>query len=169
MRIMVKIRIALSLLFVLSVAGCKAPPPPMTDDTVVSSTVDGVKLSYRHAITPPQSFKPVNEEYRALYGASVMSRPDFGGKLVRNLDNAQSFTVLGTVENNWLAIAESGQEQLLGYVPLRAGVKSDIYDKTIKADQRRKRVRAPAKKTCVAVDGDSKACQSSNSGTWIID
>ncbi|CCP08381.1 hypothetical protein BN440_3377 [Erwinia amylovora MR1] len=167
---MVKIRIALSLLLVMSVVGCKTPPPQITDDTVVSSTVDGVKLSYRHAIMPPQSFTPVNEEYRALYAASVMSRPDFGGKLVRHLDNGQTFTVLGSVENNWFAIADAGQEQLIGYVPLRAGVKSDLYNQTLKADQRRKRVRAPAKKkTCVAVDGDSKACQNNNNGTWIID
>ena len=101
-----------------------------------------------------------------------MSRPDFGGKVVRHLENAQPYTVLGRVENNWLAIAEKDQDQLIGYVPLRAVVKSALYEETIKADQRRKRVRAtqPAKKkTCVAVDGDSKACQNSSSGTWIID
>ncbi|MDU6536705.1 SH3 domain-containing protein [Mixta calida] len=166
-----KIRIALGLLFVLSVAGCKSPPL-VNDDTIVSSTVDGVTLTYRHAITPPHTFSPVNEEYRALYNASVMSRPDFGGKVVRHLENAQPYTVLGRVENNWLAIAEKDQDQLIGYVPLRAVVKSALYEETIKADQRRKRVRAtqPAKKkTCVAVDGDSKACQNSSSGTWIID
>jgi len=171
MRIVVKIRIALGLLFVLSVAGCKWPPS-VNDDTIVSSTVDGVTLTYRHAITPPHTFSPVNEEYRALYNASVMSRPDFGGKVVRHLENAQPYTVLGRVENNWLAIAEKDQDQLIGYVPLRAVVKSALYEETIKADQRRKRVRAtqPAKKkTCVAVDGDSKACQNSSSGTWIID
>ncbi|WP_071995042.1 hypothetical protein [Erwinia mallotivora] len=165
---MVKIRIALSLLFVLTVAGCKAPPKPITDDTIVSSTVDGVKLTYRHAIQPPTSFTPVNEEYRALYNASVMTRPDFGGKVVSYLENSKSYTVLGTVENNWFAIADQGQEQLLGYVPMRAVVKSDLYDKTVKADSRRKRVRTSAKKTCVAVDGDNKACQNSNNGTWII-
>lgn len=163
-----KIRIALSLLFVLAVTGCKTPPPAVTDDTIVSSTVDGVKLTYRHAVQPPVSFTPVNEEYRALYNASVMTRPDFGGKLVSYLDNGKPYTVLGTVENNWFALAEQGQDQLIGYVPMRAVVKSDLYDKTVKADSRRKRVRAPAKKTCVAA-GDSKACQNSNSGTWIID
>jgi len=170
MRIMVNIRIALGLLFVLGVAGCKSPPP-VTDNTLVSSTVDGVTLTYRHAITPPKTFTPVNEEYRALYNASVMSRPDFGGKLVRQLENGQPYTVLGRVENNWFAIAEKDQDRLIGYVPLRAVVKSELYDETIKADQRRKRVRAAPKKkkTCVAVDGDSKACQNSNSGTWIID
>lgn len=140
----------------------------MTDDTIVSSTVDGVTLTYRHAVQPPATFTPVNEEYRALYGASVMTRPDFGGKLVSYLDNGKPYTVLGTVENNWFAIAEQGEEQMMGYVPLRAVVKSDLYTKTVKADSRRKRVRAAAKKTCVAA-GDSKACQNSNSGTWIID
>lgn len=163
-----KIRIALSLLFVLTVAGCKAPPAPITDDTIVSSTVDGVKLTYRHAVQPPVSFTPVNEEYRALYNASVMTTPDFSGKVVTHLENGQPYTVLGTVENNWFAIAEVGQEQLIGYVPLRALVKSDLYEKTVKADSRRKRVRSAAKKTCVAVAGDSKACQNSNNGTWII-
>lgn len=162
-----KIQIAFSLLLVALVSGCKAPPPPVTDDTVVSSTVDGVKLTYRHAITPPTSFTPINEEYRALYNASVMTTPGFGGKLVRHLDNSQTFTVLGAVENNWFAIAESGQEQLIGYVPLRAGVKSELYDKTVKADSRRVRRAAPAKKTCVA-NGEGQACRSSSSGTWII-
>ena len=77
-----------------------------------------------------------------------MSRPDFGGKVVRHLENAQPYTVLGRVENNWLAIAEKDQDQLIGYVPLRAVVKSALYEETIKADQRRKRVRAtqPAKR-----------------------
>ncbi|MFS2222864.1 SH3 domain-containing protein [Pantoea sp. B65] len=167
---MVKIRIALSLIFVLTAAGCIAPNPPLTDDTLVSSTVDGVTLTYRHAITPPAQFIPLNEQHRALYTASVMSRPDFGGKLVRYLDYGETYTVLGTVENNWLAIAGGDQQQLLGYVPRRAGVKSDLWEKTIKADARRKRARATpsSKPNCLAVDGDSKACQSSNNGTWII-
>ncbi|WP_026111500.1 SH3 domain-containing protein [Winslowiella toletana] len=163
-----KIQIALSLLLVVMVSGCKAPPPPVTDDTIVSSTVDGVTLTYRHAITPPTSFTPANEEYRALYKASVMSTPGFGGKLVRQLENGQTFTVLGSVENNWFAIAETGQDQLIGYVPLRAGVKSELYDKTVKADARRVRRAAPAKKTCVAVNGEGQACRNSSSGTWII-
>ncbi|WP_162834964.1 SH3 domain-containing protein [Erwinia oleae] len=162
-------RIALSLLFVLMVSGCKTPPPPMTDDTVVSSTVDGVKLTHRHAVQPPKTFTPVNEAYRALYSASVMTRPDFGGKVVSYLETGKTYTVLGSVENNWFAIAEQDQEQLLGYVPLRAVVKSDLYNSTVKADSRRKRPRTPAKKTCVAVDGDSKACQNNNNGTWIIE
>ncbi|BAN98255.1 type VI secretion system-associated hypothetical protein [Plautia stali symbiont] len=59
--------------------------------------------------------------------------------------------------------------QLIGYVPFRAVVKSALYEQTIKADQPKRRARASSKKkTCVAVDGDRKACQNSNSGNWII-
>lgn len=165
-----KIRVALSLIGVLSLVGCIAPTPPLTDETIVSTTVDGVKLNYRYAIVPPAQFTPLNEEYRALYNASVMSRPDFGGKLIRYLNNGETYTVAGKVENGWFAIA-GDQQELIGYVPLRAGVKSELWDKTVKADSRRKRVRSnqPAKPTCVAVDGESKACQSANNGTWIID
>ena len=165
-----KIQIALSMLLISVVSGCKAPPPPppVTDDTLVSSTVDGVTLTYRHAITPPTSFTPANGEYRALYKASVMSIPGFGGKVVRQLENGQSFTVLGSVENNWFAIAENGQEQMMGYVQLRAGVKSELYDKIVKADSRRVRRAAPAKKTCVAVNGEGQACRNSSTSTWII-
>lgn len=54
MKKMVNLRIALSLLFVFAVAGCKAPPK-ITDDTMVTSTVDGVTLIHRHAVTPLRS------------------------------------------------------------------------------------------------------------------
>ncbi len=161
-----KIKITLSLLCVMMLAGCKAPPPPITDNTIVSSKVDGAVLTYRHAITPPQQFTPLNQEYRALYAGAVMSKPDFGGNLVKNLDNGQSFTVLGMVENNWLAIADDGQKQLIGYIPPRAGVESELYEQTLKADRRRPRYRA--KKTCVSIAGQSNACRSSKNGTWII-
>ncbi len=165
------IRIVSVVLFVLTAGGCKAPAPPLTDDTLVSSTVDGVTLTHRHAITPPARFTPLNEPYRALYNASVMSRPDFGGKLVRYLDNGATFTALGMVENNWLAIAAADNPQLLGYVPLRAGVKSELWAKTVKADRRplRSRGATAARQTCVAVDDERKACQSNPGGTWIID
>ncbi|KOC88103.1 hypothetical protein [Winslowiella iniecta] len=167
---MVKIRVALSLIGVLSLAGCLPRTPPLTDETIVSTTVDGVKINYRHAILPPAQFTPLNEEYRALYNASVMNRPDFGGKLLRYLSNGETYTVAGKVENGWYAIA-GDQQELIGYVPLRAGVKSELWDKTVKADSRRKRVRSnqSAKPTCVAVAGESKACQNANNGTWIID
>jgi len=189
MKKMVNLRIALSLLFVIAVAGCKAPPL-ITDDTLETSTVDGVALVHRHAVVPPGQFSPINEAYRALYPTSVMTRPDFGGKVVTSLETGGTYTVLGMVENNWLAIGELPQQaeapaegqktddataiaspaaaQLTGYVPFRALVKSDLYDQTLKADQPKRRVRSARKKTCVSVDGDSKACQNENSGTWII-
>lgn len=189
MKKMVNLRMALGLMFVFAVAGCKAPPK-MTDDTIVSSTVDGVTLSHRYAVQPPAQFSPVNEAYRALYPASIMTRPSFGGKVVDTLKSGETYTVIGQVENNWLALGESAQAadeaqpetataddkkaqqpavQLIGYVPFRAVVKSALYEQTIKADQPKRRARASSKKkTCVAVDGDSKACQNSNSGTWII-
>ena len=193
MKKMVNLRMALGLMFVFAVAGCKAPPK-MTDDTIVSSTVDGVTLSHRYAVQPPAQFSPVNEAYRALYPASIMTRPSFGGKVVDTLKSGETYTVIGQVENNWLALGESAQAadeaqpetapaddkkaqqpaaqpavQLIGYVPFRAVVKSAPYAQTVTADQPKRRARASSKKkTCVAVDGDSKACQNSNSGTWII-
>ncbi|MDQ0629375.1 SH3 domain-containing protein [Pantoea agglomerans] len=193
MKKMVKLRIALGLMFVFSVAGCKTPPK-MTDDTLVTSTVDGVVISHRYAVKPPAQFSPVNEIYRALYPASVMSHPSFGGKVVETLKTGESYTVIGQVENNWLALGEPAQAsaepepgkassavkesapsaapqatvQLTGYVPFRAVVKSELYDQTIKADQPKRRVRSSKKKTCVAVNGDSTACQNSTNGTWII-
>lgn len=193
MKKMVKLRIALGLMFVFSVAGCKTPPK-MTDDTLVTSTVDGVAISHRYAVKPPAQFSPINETYRALYPGSVMSQPGYGGKVVDTLKTGESYTVIGQVENNWLALGEPAEAadakpdngsaavkdapqsaapqatvQLKGYVPFRAVVKSDLYDQTVKADQPKRRVRSSSKKkTCVAVNGDSTACQNSTNGTWII-
>jgi hypothetical protein len=167
MRNNVKISIAFTLLAVLSLSGCKAPPPPMTDDTLVISEVDGVKFTHRHAVQAPQSFSPVNETYRALYNASVMTSPDYSGKIVRYLENGKPFTVLGEVENHWLAIADPDQDQLIGYVPFKAGVKTDLYDATLKSD--RPRPRKNAKKVCVDVGGKSKACRNNDTATWILE
>lgn len=192
MKNMVKLRIALGLMVVFSLAGCKTPPK-MTDDTLVTSTVDGVAISHRYAIKPPAQFTPVNQPYRALYPASVMSQPSFGGKVVETLKSGDSYTVIGQVENNWLALGEPAQAaaepekdaasakeatppaapqatvKLAGYVPFRAVVKSELYDQTVKADQPKRRARSSSKKkTCVAVNADSTACQNSSSGTWII-
>lgn len=166
-----KISIVITLLAVLSLSGCKAPPAPVTDDTLVTSEVDGVKFTHRHAVQAPQSFTPINESYRALYNASVMTSPGFGGKIVRHLENGKPFTVLGEVENHWLAVAEAeaeaDREQLIGYVPFKAGVKSDLYDATLKSD--RPRPRKNAKKVCVDVGGQSKACRNNNTATWILE
>ena len=193
MKKMAKLHIALGLMFVFSLAGCKTPPK-MTDDTLVTSTVDGVALSHRYAVKPPAQFSPINETYRALYPGSVMSQPGYGGKVVETLKTGESYTVIGQVENNWLALGEPAQAAeakpdsgtatvkdapqsatpqatvtLTGYVPFRAVVKSDLYDQTVKADQPKRRARSSSKKkTCVAVNGDSTACQNSTNGTWII-
>ncbi|WP_407704509.1 SH3 domain-containing protein [Winslowiella arboricola] len=167
-RITVKIRIALTLIAVLTVAGCKAPPPPLTDDTLVTSEVAGVKLTHRYAVQPPQEFTAVNENWRALYNASVMTTPDYSGKIVRYLDNGKSFTVLGEVENHWLAIAEEDQEQLIGYVPLKAGVKSERYDATLRNDRPRPR-KSAKQQVCVDVGGASKACKNKDTATWILE
>ncbi|WP_185749271.1 SH3 domain-containing protein [Pantoea dispersa] len=163
---MVNKSLLLTLLAALTLAGCKAPPPPVTDDTLVTSEVNGVKLVHRHAVAAPGEFTPVNESFRALYAASVMTLPDYGGKVVRYLDNAQTFEVLGRVEHNWLAIAEKPSGQLIGYVPPKAGVESIRYDATLRSDRPRPR---RAKQVCVAVGGASKACRTNDTATWILD
>ncbi len=163
-----KLRNLLILAVVATVVGCKAPPPKMTDDTIVTSEVNGVTLTHRYAVSAPLEFTPVNASYRALYPGSIMSKPDFGGKVVSTLENGQTYTVLGQVEHNWLAIAEQDKQEMLGYVPTRAVVKSELYAQTLKKDRPRPR-KAAKKTTCVAVDDASKACQNANSGTWIID
>lgn len=156
------------LVIALGLAGCMAPArPPMTDDTIVTSQVNGVTLTHRYAVTPPEEFTPVNQDYRALYPASLMSRPDFGGNVIRQLDNGKTYKVLGQVEHAWMALADEGKEELIGYVPARAVVKSEQYDATVRRD--RPRPRRASNKTCVAVDGASKACKNAASGTWIID
>ncbi|BCG09183.1 MULTISPECIES: SH3 domain-containing protein [Buttiauxella] len=163
-----KLRSLLILAVVATVVGCKAPPPKMTDDTIVTSEINGVTLTHRYAVAAPTEFTPVNASYRALYPGSIMSKPDFGGKVISTLENGQSYTVLGQVEHNWLAIAELDKTEMLGYVPMRALVKSELYAQTLKKDRPRPR-KAAKKTTCVAVDDASKACQNANSGTWIID
>lgn len=158
--------LALTLLAVLSLASCKAPPPPLTDDTMVTSEVNGVKLQHRHAVAAPQEFTPVNQTWRALYNASVMTTPDYGGKVVRYLENGKSFEVLGSVENHWLAIADEADGPMIGYVPLKAGVESSRYDATVRSDRPRPR---RTKQVCVAVGGASKACRTNDTATWILD
>ncbi|WP_435926753.1 SH3 domain-containing protein [Dryocola sp. BD613] len=165
-----KLRNLLALLVVTSVVGCKAPPPSMTDDTLVTSEINGVTLTHRYAVAAPSEFTPIDASYRALYPGSIMSKPDFGGKVISQLESGQTYKVLGQVEHAWLAVAEQDKQEMLGYVPMRALVKSELYAQTLKKD--RPRPRKAAKKsasTCVAVDNDSKACQNANSGTWIID
>ena len=160
-------RIVLALLFVFGVSGCvKHPDPVPSDDTIVTSEVNGVKLTHRYAVLAPQEFEPVNKDYRALYPSSVMSKPDFGGKVIRQLEAGKTYVVLGQVEHFWMALADEGQEELIGYVPMRAVVKSELYERTLRDDRRKIKRK---KQTCVTVDGSGKACKNANSGTWIID
>jgi rRNA processing protein Gar1 len=165
-----KLRYLLALLVVTSVVGCKAPPPKMTDDTLVTSEINGVTLTHRYAVSAPSEFTPIDASYRALYAGSIMSKPDFGGKVISQLETGHTYTVLGQVEHAWLAIAEEDKREMLGYVPMRALVKSELYAQTIKQDRPRPRKASKkASSTCVAVDNGSKACKNANSGTWIID
>jgi len=163
-----KFRTLLPLLVVTVLVGCKAPAPQMTDDTLVTSQVNGVSLTHRYIVAVPNEFTQVNASYRALYAGSVMSKPDFGSKVLSTLENGKAYTVLGTVESGWLAIAEEGEQELMGYVPPRAMVKSELYGQTLKNDRPRARRASGKKATCVNVDSNSKACQNADSGTWII-
>lgn len=194
-----KTSIALTLLAVLTLSACKTAPPPVTDDTIVTSQVDGVTLTHRHAVHAPTSFSPVNEEYRALYNASVMTTPDFGGKVVRYLENGKPFIVLGEVENHWLAIAEvspepeataestpaatedqpAPEEQPVAEdkpAPLPQMIGYVPFKAGVKADRYdatlrsdRPRPRKSTKKVCVDVGGKSKACRSNDTATWIME
>jgi len=167
-KVTMNLRSLLLLLVVSTVAGCKAPPPKITDDTIVTSQVNGVTLTHRHIVVPPKEFNPVNDEYRAMYPGSILSKPDFSGKVLGELKTGETYVVLGFVEQSWLAISTTDNPQLLGYVPQRALVLSERYEQALKSDRPRPK-RAAKKSTCVAVDNSSKACQKGDSGTWIID
>lgn len=146
-------------------AGCKAPPPPVTADTLESSTVNGVTLVHMHIIHAPQQFTPINAVYRTLYPASLMNQPDFSGLRMATLDAGATLHVLGEVDNNWLAVATENNGQLSGYIPFRAAVTSDRYDATVKAQAARPR---RAQQQCIGVGEGDKACRKGNSPTWII-
>jgi len=161
----VKFSSALILLAIFSLAGCKTAPSQPDDDALVTSEVNGVKLVHRYAVQAPTSFTPVNQQYRALYKASVMTRPDYSGKVVRYLENGKPFTVLGKTDN-WLAIAEENSPQLIGYVPPKAGVKSEQYAAALRND--RPHPRKASKKVCVDVGGTNKACRNGDTATWIL-
>ncbi len=167
---MKNIQILLTIAFIIFLTGCQKSKP-ITDDTLVTSQVDGVTLIHRHAITPPQTFTPINEDYRALYPALLMSTPDFGGNVVRKLDNGETYVALGQVEHFWIALADKDQQELIGYVPMRAVVKSSLYAATIRKDTRRVRKSSnkTAKKNCVTLSATSKACKKTDDNTWIID
>ena len=150
----------------LALSGCKAPPVK-PQEKLETSVVDGTTLVHRHEIGAPKTFTPVYQAYRALYAASVMTTPDYGGKVVRYLETGKPFEVLGSVENHWLAIADQADGPLIGYVPLKAGVESSRYDATVRSD--RPRPRGKNKQVCVDVGGASKACRTNDTATWILD
>jgi len=154
--------IGLSLLFAL--AGCQATKPPApTDDTIISSKINGMTLTYRHIVQPPTAFTPLNLDYRTLYTTSVMSSPGYEGKLIKYLSNGEHIEVLGIAESDWLAVSDRADNQLIGYTPLKSAVKSDLYDSVVA--QHRPRM---AQKQCVKVDGGSQACRQGSSATWVI-
>ncbi|MBH1928764.1 type VI secretion system accessory protein TagV [Serratia rubidaea] len=166
-----KIRLTMTLLSTLILAGCSTPPPPpvISSDTLVTSEVNGVKLQHRMAIAAPKQFKPIDKEYRSLYAASVMTKPGYGGATVTRLDNAASFYALGEVENEWLAISAVRGGDLMGYIQSNAGVPENKYRATLRNDRPR-RARAAAKpQNCVQVGSDGKACKDAKSATWILE
>ncbi|VEI68180.1 Uncharacterised protein [Serratia fonticola] len=84
-----KIRISLLLLSALLLSACMPrSEPAITDDTLVSHKVNGVTLTHRAIIAPPEQFQPINEQYRSLYSASIMSKPGYNGKVLSQLENA---------------------------------------------------------------------------------
>lgn len=163
-----KMRMLFVAMIAVGVAGCKAPPAPkITDDTIETTKVYGVTLTHRHIVVPPTEFTAINAPYRALYSAAVLNRPGYGGKVIVNLVPGATYVALGRAEGSWIGLANDGQTELIGYAPMNAVVKSDLYDKTVREQSKRKVVRKKA--TCVNVDGNTKACKKGNNGTWILD
>lgn len=130
-----KLSIAITLPAALSLSGCRAPPTPVADETIVTSEVGGLKLTHRHAIQSPHSFTSITDNYRALYVASVLTSPGFGGEIVRHRENGKRFTLLGIVRDHWLAVAEVDQPKLIGYIPFNAGVKNNFYKDALKDER----------------------------------
>ncbi|CAI0701834.1 TPA: type VI secretion system accessory protein TagV [Serratia fonticola] len=167
-----KIRISLLLLSALLLSACMPrSEPAITDDTLVSHKVNGVTLTHRAIIAPPEQFQPINEQYRSLYSASIMSKPGYNGKVLSQLENATPFFVLGEVENKWLAISMENEGQLIGYIQGNAGVVESEYRATVLKDRPRARRANTTKNAgnCVTVGNNSKACKDSKSDTWILE
>ncbi len=118
---------------------------------------------HRAAVSAPKQFKPIGEEYRSLYAASIMSSPNYTGTAVGSLDNAAAFYALGEVENNWLAIsAIRGGDRWVTSRPTPAYRKRATNRRCVKIC----RAARAAKQDCVKVGGDSKACKTP--ATWIL-
>lgn len=164
-----KIRILLLLLSTLLLSAC-APRSDIviTDDTLVSHKINGVTLTHRAIISPPEQFQPINEQYRSLYSASIMSKPSYNGKVLGNLENAAPFFVLGEVENKWLAISLEHEGELVGYILSNAGVVESEYRAALLKDRPRVR-RARSADNCVTVGNNGKACKDTKSDTWILE
>lgn len=174
-------RVILTAALAVMLIGCKANiKPEVNDDTIVTSQINGVTLVHRHIIQAPNNFAPINSQYKALYAAGIINRPEYGGKIVDQLKAGQAYTVLGEVQGTWstqargawIAIANDDQ-QLIGYVPNNSMVKSELYDKTVKEQSRRrprvhKKVVKPVQQHCVNVNGN-EACQKGENGTWMLD
>ncbi|AHG20855.1 hypothetical protein Z042_15510 [Chania multitudinisentens RB-25] len=167
-----KIRILLLLLVALFLSAC-APrsKPAITDDTLVTHQVNGVTLTHRAIISPPEQFEPIDVQYRSLYSASIMSKPGYNGKVLGTLENATPFFALGEVENKWLAISMEQGGELIGYIQGNAGVVDSEYQATLRKDRPRARRASSAKNAdnCVTVGKSSKACKDTKSDTWILE
>ncbi|RLM12477.1 type VI secretion system accessory protein TagV [Gibbsiella quercinecans] len=165
-----KTRITMTLFVSLLLAGCSSPPPPppvvINNDALVTSEVNGVTLQHRAAVSAPTQFKPINEPYRSLYAASVMSQPDYHGEPISQLGSAAPFFVLGEAQNHWLAISNAHGGELQGYVQGNAGVPEKQYKATLRKDLPRRA--ASRKPDCVKIGGDSQACKDAASATWIM-
>ncbi|KEY59004.1 SH3 domain-containing protein [Serratia sp. DD3] len=168
-----KIRIPLLLLVTaLFLSACAPRSKPVNpDDVLVSHKVNGVTLTHRAIISPPEQFEPINKQYRSLYGASIMSKPSYSGKVLGQLENATPFITLGEVENKWLAISMESEGQLIGYVQRNAGVPESEYRAALLKDRPRARRAKAAKRaaSCVDVGNGSKACKETKSDTWVLE
>ncbi len=53
------------------------------------------------------------------------------GKVVSTLVTGKNLRGAGRL-NYWMALADEGQDQLIGYVPMRAVIKADQYEATVR-------------------------------------
>ncbi|WP_431225571.1 type VI secretion system accessory protein TagV [Serratia sp. L9] len=167
-----KIRISPLLFSALLLCACTPrSEQAITDDTLVSHQVNGVMLTHRAIISLPEQFQPINEQYRSLYSASIMSTPSYKGKLLGQLENATPFFALGEVENQWLAISMEDRGELIGYIQGNAGVIENQYRATVRKDRLRVRRTKTTNSAghCVSVGNNSKACKETKSDTWILE
>lgn len=152
------------VLVVLS--GCHHPTPP-SENKLVTSNVDGIQLVHRYLIQPPKEFKLLNKQFPALYNASVMSTPGFEGKVVRYLKPGQFYTLLGQVENNWLAIADLESNRLVGYTTRKAFFDTVVVAPPPKPKAKKRPRPKTVKKQCVQLD-DGPVCKSATNAPYTM-